>query len=655
MSARLHDRYRILVLGHRLAGAAFADVVLNRASKYPLLEQLACGTAPADPGAHSYHTDVVADIAAARQRLADAQRTGTPYAVLLLDPGDPEHAGPAGRAAWWSLLREHPLLQAIAVLDPGAPAPVRDADDAATADADDRLLIARRPGKRDEARRLVRVATRGFDLRRQLELQIGVLEDQVRRRTRTIARTVDELEREVERRAAAEERLRRAARHDVLTDLPNRAVLDETLAAACVSNVPADRRAAVMFVDLDGFKLVNDRLGHRTGDGLLHVVADRLRHVADELRRAGCARRVTVARFGGDEFAVALADLPDPGRAAEAARRLTAALNDRVTVGPHRLQLRASVGVAVTRAGDTDPADLLRYADIALYRVKSRRPGGWAVFDGELRERARRGLVIERDLPLAGARGQLGLQYQPIVGVADGEIRGCEALLRWTHPELGPVGPDEFIAVAERSDLISELGRWILTEACRGAAAWPAAGDGPPPAVCVNVSPRQLFQDRIVDDVRDALNTSGLDPRRLKLEITENVFMHDDPTVAERIEACRALGVGFHLDDFGVGYSSLTRLHALPVDTLKIDRSFVARLDAGEGHGSIVRAVVGLARDRGLTVVAEGVETAGQHDRVRQLGCDLAQGFLFARPLDPAALHDRLAAAPRPAAPPRAA
>jgi diguanylate cyclase (GGDEF)-like protein len=389
---------------------------------------------------------------------------------------------------------------------------------------------------------------------------------------------------------------------------------------------------AILFVDLDNFKLVNDTLGHEAGDTLLRAVAERLR---------GAVRAEdTLARFGGDEFVVLLEEPADSVEALAVADRLADALRAPVAVEDRAMQVEASIGVALSGPGHQRPADLLRAADLALYRAKADGKARSALFEPALATAAVRRLEIENHLRQAVEREEFCLYYQPIVELASGELAGWEALVRWQHPELGLVPPGEFIPLAEETGLIVPIGLWVLQEACRQARAWQERLANPRLTMSVNLSGRQFQQPALVQDVREALATADLDPRTLKLEITESVVMHDVAGASKTLAALAGLGVPIAIDDFGTGYSSLAYLKRFPIHTLKIDRSFVTGIVQDPQDAAIVRSVIALAKTLNLTVTAEGIETPGQQARLEQLGCDLGQGYLFGRPLPPSAASD---------------
>ncbi len=434
---------------------------------------------------------------------------------------------------------------------------------------------------------------------------------------------------DITERKALEGRLAHQATHDALTGLPNRALLLDRLGQALARTRRDGQPCAVLFVDLDRFKDVNDTLGHDAGDRLLVTVATRLRD--------GLRDNDTLARLGGDEFAVLL-EGHDAGEAARTAARLLATLALPLTLDGHVYRLTASVGIAPGHVGHARPAEVLRDADIALYRAKDAGRAGYALFDPAMQAQLVARLDLERDLRLALERDEFVLQYQPLVTALEGRIVGVEALVRWQHPVRGLLGPGVFIPLAEETGLIVPLGRWVLVEACRQARAWHDAGTGARPlTMSVNVAAGQLRSSALLVDVARALAATGLPPGRLQLEITESAAMADAAATIVVLQELKGLGVRLALDDFGTGYSSLAYLKRFPVDALKIDRAFVDGLGEAAAHGAedeaIVEVVLGVARALRLEVTAEGVETAAQLLRLRALGCAIAQGYLFARPL----------------------
>lgn len=438
-------------------------------------------------------------------------------------------------------------------------------------------------------------------------------------------------------RKAFEHQLEQQATHDPLTGLPNRTLLVDRLHMALARARRSGRGVAVLFCDLDHFKVVNDSLGHGAGDRLLVDTAQRL---VEALRPGD-----TVARFGGDEFLVLCEDLAGPEDAVLVADRVRARLDRRYELDDAEVFLTVSLGIAYTEDPDGAAEDLIRDADAAMYRAKGGGRARAVLFDQGMRDAAVHRMATENALHRALDRRELRVHYQPEIDLRTGQIVGVEALLRWEHPQRGLLGPDEFIRVAEETGLIVPIGRWVLERACRQLQRWqaeyPVAAEGL--FVSVNLSARQLGRRALVEEVGQVLDATGLEPHRVHLEVTESVLMDDVERSAEALHQLHELGVGLLVDDFGTGYSSLSYLQRFPVDLLKVDRSFVRGLGLDPGDTAIVRAVVTLAHNLGLRAVGEGVETAGHLDALRDLGCDLAQGFHIARPQSAAAVADLLA------------
>jgi diguanylate cyclase (GGDEF)-like protein/PAS domain S-box-containing protein len=446
---------------------------------------------------------------------------------------------------------------------------------------------------------------------------------------------------DVTERKRAEEQLRHQALHDSLTGLPNRALFQDRVDQALLALERRPGVLAVLFLDLDNFKLVNDTLGHPVGDELLLAVAQRL----SELTRP----TDTVARLSGDEFGILCEQLGGAGEAVQIAERLTEVLALPLRIEERELVATASVGIVIAAAGATTES-LLRDADVAMYRAKSAGPGRYEIFDPAMHKRALERLDMEHALRTAIERDEFRLVYQPIVALDSGVPIACEALLRWQRPELGTVSPDDFIPIAEETGMIVPIGRWVLARACIEATRWREILGPNAPTVNVNLSPRQLADADLVHHVTEALAESGLEHRALCLEITESAMIGGFERATEALGLLRGLGVTAAIDDFGSGVSSLGRLKELPLEVLKIDKAFVDGLVRGKEDRAIIAAVKALAEALDLTSVAEGVETAEQADELRRLGCHAAQGFYFSRPLEPAALAEflRNATAPSP-------
>jgi diguanylate cyclase (GGDEF)-like protein len=416
------------------------------------------------------------------------------------------------------------------------------------------------------------------------------------------------------------------ALHDSLTGLPNRSLFLDRLRHSVARAERTGTPVAVLFCDLDGFKTVNDSLGHRTGDRLLVSVAERL---GDALRPTD-----TIARLGGDEFAVLLEELPGPGDAARAAQRLLDSLKPPFELREREFFISASIGIA---AGIKDAETLLRDADLAMYRAKSRGKGRYAIFEPGMHTAIVKRLDLEVDLKGAIERDELMLAYQPIFSLRSGAVAGVEALVRWRHPTRGLVLPEHFVPLAEESGVIRELGRWVLRTACHQGALWRAKYPGHPGLrIGINVSGAQLREPGLVQEVAEALAMAQLDASGVTLEITETALMGSVERAIEQLDALKGLGVDLAIDDFGIGYSSLRYLRRLPLDHLKIEKSFVDGIGRSDDEPALLRAIIDLADIFGLTVVAEGIERAEQRQRLIELGCDLGQGHLLSEPLEPA-------------------
>jgi diguanylate cyclase (GGDEF)-like protein/PAS domain S-box-containing protein len=428
-------------------------------------------------------------------------------------------------------------------------------------------------------------------------------------------------------RRLAEERLRHDALHDTLTGLPNRTLfidrLEHTIRSA---RRPDARPFAVLFLDLDRFKMINDSLGHLIGDELLVAIASRL---------ANCLRPGdTVARLGGDEFTILLENLAYPEDAADVAKRLQHALAAPFLLRGQEVFTSTSIGITLSNEDYERPDEMLRDADTAMYQAKLRGKARHAVFDATMHAQALADLQLESDLHRALERDELRVYYQPIVALYTDRVVGFEALVRWQHPSRGLLLPGEFFPLAEETGLITALGQWVLRESCRQLADWQSRLTHLPPlTVSVNLSAKQLLQPDLVAQIAQTIWDTGLNPRQLKLEIIESALVAEGEAATTALNQLKSLGVQLSIDDFGTGYSSLSYLHRFPVDTIKIDRSFVSQLDVAGGHDAIITAIVTLARSLGMNAIAAGVETTAQRDQLKALHCEYGQGWLFARAL----------------------
>ncbi|GFE16729.1 GGDEF domain-containing protein [Streptomyces glebosus] len=438
-------------------------------------------------------------------------------------------------------------------------------------------------------------------------------------------------------------RLRHLQMHDPVTRLPNRALFFERLAAALetASFAPSGTgRIGLCYLDLDGFKAVNDTLGHRVGDRLLSAVAQRLTRCAEAAEDRGPGRGgYLVARLGGDEFALLVEDSTGTDQLAELAQSVLDALQRPFDLAGQRLSVSASIGVVERTATGTTATGLMQAADTTLYWAKEDGKARWTLFDPERNAHRMTRQALSSTLRPAVDRGEFTLEYQPLVGLGDGRAQGVEALVRWRHPQFGTLSPNRFIALAEENGAIVELGRWVLERACYQARAWQLAHPGEPLFVSVNVAVRQVWDSDLVADVAGILAETGLPPELLQLELTESAVMGSAGRPLQALQALSDMGVRIAIDDFGTGYSNLAYLSRLPVSVLKLDGSFVRGFRSQEhpnpADEMIVEALVALAHRLGLTVTAECVESAEQAERLRRIGCDTGQGWLYSRPVAP--------------------
>jgi diguanylate cyclase (GGDEF)-like protein len=431
--------------------------------------------------------------------------------------------------------------------------------------------------------------------------------------------------RDITRRKALEDQLTHQAFHDSLTGLANRALFIDRLRQAMQRRGRADAPVVVLLLVLDVFKDVNDSLGHGAGDELLRGVAGRLREF--------CRQYDTVARLGGDEFAILVDDLTDAAQAAGLAERLLEALRIPFTLQGQQLVAQASLGIALTDPDRAENAeDLLRNADVAMYLAKQQGQSGYAFFEQSMHDNLLRKLALTADLRDGLDRGEITVAYQPIVELNTGRTVGVEALARWRHPQRGPIGPDEFIPLAEQTGLIQPLGRHVLEQSCADAAGWRRQFPAASLTLNVNLSVRQVQHLGIVAEVGEILAATGLPPAALVLEITESVLSEDHELLAEQLWALKRLGIRLAVDDFGTGYSSLSRLRHFPIDSLKIPKPFVDGILQGPEESALARAIIDLSATLGLYVVAEGIEHRGQWDELARLNCQFGQGYYFAKP-----------------------
>ncbi|WP_406529631.1 putative bifunctional diguanylate cyclase/phosphodiesterase [Streptomyces sp. I8-5] len=458
-------------------------------------------------------------------------------------------------------------------------------------------------------------------------------------------------------RRELQKRLRHLQMHDPVTRLPNRTLFFERLSAVLETPPYGDGasghgRVGLCYLDLDGFKAVNDTMGHRIGDRLLAAVAGRLTDCAaqDGPHRDGAH---LVARLGGDEFAILVEDSAGTQQLTDLARTVLAALQQPFDLAGHRLSVSASIGVVERAVTGTTATGLMQAADTTLYWAKADGKARWTVFDPERNAHRMTRQTLSSTLRPAVERGEFTIEYQPLVGMADGVVRGVEALVRWNHPQFGMLSPNRFVAIAEEDGSIVQLGRWVLQSACRQARRWQLEHPADPPLfISVNVAVRQVWDSDLVTDVAEILAETGLDPSLLQLELTESAVMGSAGRPIQALQSLSEMGVRIAIDDFGTGYSNLAYLSRLPVSVLKLDGSFVRGFRYDDGaHPSpadetIVEAMVQLAHRLGLTVTAECVETAGQAERLRRIGCDTGQGWLYSRAVAPERIAELIGARP---------
>jgi diguanylate cyclase (GGDEF)-like protein/PAS domain S-box-containing protein len=434
-------------------------------------------------------------------------------------------------------------------------------------------------------------------------------------------------------RKRAEERVRYLASYDDMTGLPNRATFGEMLHHTIESARRHSRLCAVLFIDLDRFKVINDSLGHDAGDALLKEISSRL------VRRVRTSD--VVARLGGDEFVVLLEELARPEDAAEVARKILSAVLEPIEIDGQECRVTASIGIATYPADAGDAATLMRHADVAMYHAKEEGKNNYQYYTKEISPMSVEELALETHLRRALEQNEFSLQYQAKVDLRSGAVTGVEALLRWWNHQLGKVSPSQFIPIAEETGLIVSIGRWVLETACAQNVAWQRQGL-PSLVMCVNLSARQFRDSRLLQDITDVLESTGITPELLELEITESMLMTNLEQAIAKAEAIKRLGVRLAIDDFGTGYSSLSHLKRFPIDTLKVDRSFIRDLPANNEDKAITDAIIAMGKTLGVTVVAEGVETAAQQAFLAGHGCDEMQGFFFSKPCHPDAVAELL-------------
>ncbi|MBW4456599.1 MAG: EAL domain-containing protein [Nostoc indistinguendum CM1-VF10] len=454
------------------------------------------------------------------------------------------------------------------------------------------------------------------------------LENKVKERTAEIIQTNSKLKKEINQHNQTQAQLIHDAFHDSLTGLPNRALFVERVERALVlTKRHLDYKFAILFLDVDRFKVVNDSLGHLIGDQLLTALARRLE---------GCLRAGdTVARLGGDEFTILLDDIKDLNDVTNVANRINATLTGTFNFGRHEVFTTVSIGITFSTTNYKEPEELIRDADIAMYRAKKLGKARYEIFDSSMYAQAAQLLQLEMDLRRAVERQEFQVYYQPIVSLETYNITGFEALLRWQHPELGFISPEKFIPLAEETGMIVPIGYWVLREASRQMRAWQLRyPTNPPLTISVNICSKQFSHPNLIEEIRQILQDTGLEGSSLKLEITETVLMENSDSATAMILELQQMNIQLHLDDFGIGYSSLSYLHRFSCSALKIDRSFVTKIGANGENLEIVQAIISLAHSLNIDVIAEGLETMEQLRQLQIKKCQHAQGYIFSRPLD---------------------
>jgi diguanylate cyclase (GGDEF)-like protein len=552
-------------------------------------------------------------------RVRQAMDEGRPYAMAFVDMRMPP--GWDGLETIERLWAIDPDVQVVIC---SAHSDYDWADVVARLDHSDKLLVVKKPFEAIEVIQCANALTRKWQNERIVRRQVETLEQAVTARTEGLE--------------TANKQLRHLATHDALTGLPNRVLMDDRISQSIVLADCQGQTFAVLLLDLDRFKSVNDSLGHRAGDELLKEVAQRLKGVVRDVD--------TVARLGGDEFVLIITPSPELDVAQQVATRIIEAMQAPIRIAGVEIHTSPSIGIAFYPADAATVETLLAHADAAMYSAKERGRNNYQLFTPSMNVTTYEKMRLESDMRTALEQKQFELHYQPKVNTATGVMHGAEALLRWWHPVRGAIPPAEFIPIAEECGLIGSIGAWVVREACRQARAWQVAGL-PPLRVAVNLSPSQFRQGDIVAMIRDALDQAGLEPRFLEVELTETTVMTDPEESIAILEKLSEMGVLVSVDDFGTGYSSMSYLRRFPIDKLKIDRGFINEVMSRPEDASIVRAIISLAHSLKLKVVAEGVESPEQLEFLKTLGCDQYQGFHFS-PALPASQFEALVRSNRP-------
>lgn len=587
--------------------------------------------APApQPAALSFSLDSALQGQEGCEKIRAAREAGTPYAVAFVDMRMPP--GWDGIETIEHLWKVDPDVQVVICT---AYSDLSWEDILRRLGHNDKLLLLKKPFDNAEVWQLAAALTEKWRLLREDRGRLEDLESRVADRTRELQSVNEQLKREIAQREAAQERLRHDALHDALTGLPNRAMLMQEL-SRCIERRKRkpDCHFAVLFLDLDNFKRINDSLGHQAGDQLLTEVAQRMQasiRATDEASRFGDN---LTARLGGDEFVVLLQDLARPEDVMLVAERITQRVGEPFEFDGQQIAVTSSVGIAVGDETGRTADELLRDADLAMYRAKSAGKAGYAIFDEAMHAAAMSRLQLENDLRRGLECDEFALEYMPIVALADGRTQAFEALLRWRHSSRGQLAPREFIPVAEETGLIVPIGRWVIEQVCRDLCAWRRDGRCAGLPVSVNISRRQMADPGFVRDVGEVLRAHGLTGADVRLEITENTIMSDLSGFSETLAQLRDLNFDLHIDDFGTGLSSLAALQDSAFDVLKIDRTFVGAIGRSRRYAAVIHAIIQLAHNLNMQVIAKGIETKDQLAFLVASDCDAGQGFLLAKPMN---------------------
>ncbi len=631
---------RILVIDDNEAIHADFRKILAAEGPRPELNALrraVLGREAAAPAQRCYQLDFATQGAQGFEKVQAAVAAARPYALAFVDMRMPP--GWDGLETIDHLWRVDPHLQIVICT---AYSDYSWEDIVQRFGYNDRLLLLKKPFDNAEVSQAACALTEKWQLADQSRQDMDKLEELVGRRTEELRQSNEHLQRQIAEREGADQRLRHAAFHDALTGLPNRALLLDRLQQCLARRQrhPSEQHA-VLFLDLDNFKLVNDSLGHMVGDKLLVGVANRLLQTVRSSDSVARAESELTIRLGGDEFVILLENMSHPRDALTVAERVQHELAAPFRIADQDITVATSIGIALTGDDAWTAEGLLRAADTAMYRAKSAGKARFAVFDHEMHAAVTRRLQLENDLRRALDQQQFVLVYQPIVHLASGRVHACEALLRWNHPEHGLINPKDFVPVAEETGLIVPLGGWVLSEACGQLRRWNQQREASERLrINVNLSKKQLFQAHFVRDLAALLRQLDIEAGQVNLEITESLISESPRDITTTLRQLERLGIGLHMDDFGTGQSSLAALHEFPLHVLKLDQGFIQSMHKSKRYGAVVQAVVQLAHNLDMQVVAEGIETDDQLQQLIRLGCDYGQGFFFSRPVPPDVFMD---------------